>query len=169
MNKEAEQFLQEGIFRYADAYATVAAFEKVARAKVEEVARDRTAKIRGGASKELVETRRSQDVAWGTGYLGRVAWATFPGTVSGEKVIWETGIWWEDPDTGSDVSVYLECSDSKKGPPWLKTSWAKLPERNADEWNCYEKGLELRLAADVTVEKAFDCLFEEAARQLKSR
>ncbi len=164
MNKEAEKFFREGVFRYAETRATVDAYEQVAKTKIVEVARDRTARIRGNASKELAPGHNS-GFAMGDDN-GLVAWAYLPASVGGEKVVWEIGIWWAHPDDSSDVCVYMQCH---QGPGWLKKTWAELPSRNRDGWECFNRGLALRLAFDDTVEDAFDRLFNEAAGQLKNR
>lgn len=155
----AEQFLRDGIFRYAEAHATVASYEEAAEAKVREVARDATSRLlkKGGSAK--VE---------GSGFCngdagGRVAYAHFPGAFGSKDVTWEIGIWWAHPSDGNAVSVYAECW---RGPDQLtKEQWAVPPKNVPGTWEAYDGGINLQLQPGDDIAAAFKRLLDEVAAQ----
>lgn len=154
----SERFILEGLFKYAEAQATVAAFEEAVRSKLQEIARPENARPLGMKSGTKV----------GVGFCaatggGRAAYVTFPGEFRGDSVTWEVGIWWQHPSDGRRVAVYAECLD---GPAHLvKKRWATLPRSATGEWGSYEGGLDLTLQPNMEIDAAFKILFNEIANQ----
>lgn len=160
MDSANEKFLSEGLNRYAEAQATVKAYEDRAADKVGEIAKDETERLRGKKGKAKV---LYNNVCYGESG-GRAAYAQFMGTWRGEDVKWETGIWWEHPSKGMRVVAYLECLD---GPDALTDeTWAEAPRSVPGNWETFRKGLHIELdpKQDITVQ--FRRLLDEAAAQL---
>lgn len=154
-----EQFLRDGIFRYAEAHATVASYEEAAEAKVREVARDATSRLLKKSGSAKVE---------GSGFCngdagGRVAYAHFPGVFGANDVTWEIGIWWAHPSDGNAVTVYAECW---KGPDHLTKEQWPVPLKNVPgTWEAYGGGISLQLQPSDEIDAAFKRLLDEVADQ----
>lgn len=160
MDKDSESFFRDGVAKFAEARATVAAYEDVARLKVAEVVREKAGRLWGKAGKvEVLKHRfgRGDDD-------GHVAYAHVLGTFPGAKVTWELGIWWAHPEDGDQVWVYVQC---REGPAQLKEKWAVTPKGSNDEWDSYERGLSVCWTPGEAIEDTFTRLIDEAASQLK--
>jgi hypothetical protein len=160
VDEQTEKFLRDGLSRYAEAQATVAGYESAAVGKVAEAVRKRSEQLRGANGKA---TLIANNFCKGDDN-GRVAYAHFAGIVSGEAVMWETGIWWAHPNDGGQPAVYIQCM---KGPDWLRTEvWAKAPASPRGVWEAYKSGLHRSLPAGADIDEAFARLFDEAADQV---
>jgi hypothetical protein len=154
-----EQFFRDGIFRYAEAHATVAAFETAATAKVADAARAHATRLIESGEKVKVD---GNNVVNGD-ENGRIAYAHFPGRHAGQDVVWEIGIWWAHASDGNRVVVYAECW---QGPKHLtKEQWATTPQANPEKWLAYKGGLHFKIAPGDDIDEAFKRLFDEVARQ----
>jgi hypothetical protein len=159
MTSAAERFLAEGMFKYAEGYATVMAFEAAIREKVAEVASREATRIPGTKSHVKV----TSGVCNAMGKDGRVAYAQFRGELGGEGVKWEIGIWWQQPSAGKEVHLYAEC---REGPERFTSSrWASVAKGNTEGFEGYVAGISLKLEPGVEVTKGFRALLDEVARQ----
>lgn len=97
-----EQFITEGIRRYAQALETIRAFETMLGDRLREVAKSYSSPL-FAAAKSPMETGTSD------GAFGHVVWATQEGTLKGRKgSVWlELGIWWRD----DEVALYCGLLD----------------------------------------------------------
>lgn len=88
-----EQFITEGIRRYAQALETIRAFETMLCDRLREVAKSYSSN-QYAASKSPIETGTSD------GAFGHCVWATQEGSLKGRKgSVWlELGIWWRDDE-----------------------------------------------------------------------
>lgn len=160
----SEQFLLDGLFRYAEAHATVDEFEGTAIEKVVAVAKLHGWRLGGGRARPSVTSRGF--CAGDAG--GRVAYAGFAGKFGKRVVTWEIGIWWQLPPQATRVVVYAEVVT---GPPELKRgTWASMPASSGGAWEPYPGGIHLVLAkkGGVRLDDAFLRLLKEVARQSAS-
>lgn len=89
-----EQFITEGIKRYAQALETIRAFETMLQERLREVAKN----YRSG---RFTPSKAQMEVGTSDGAFGHVVWATQEGALKGRKDnLWlELGIWWRDDET----------------------------------------------------------------------
>jgi hypothetical protein len=154
----AERFLREGLFKYAEARATVVSFEDAIDDEVVSLAT--AAKARLGAA---VGTEIEAHGVCNGDEGGRVAYTHFRGIFGTEPVTWELGVWWQHPSDGDSVAVYAECW---KGPSKLtREVWAKAPEDPARVWEAYRGGLNVLLRRDDDLAATFERLVREVAKQ----
>ena len=159
MPSAAEQFLVVGMSRYAEAYATVMAFEAAIRERVGEIASREGPRIPGTKSNVKV----TSGVCNASGKEGRVAYAQFRGELGGEGVKWEIGIWWQQPSAGKEIQLYAECCE---GPERFTGSrWASVAKGNPEGFEAYVAGIGLRLEPGRDLTKGFRSLLDEVARQ----
>ena len=155
----AERFLSEGTFKYAEAYATVMEFEAAIEEKVAEIISREGFRIPG--TKAHVQVKRGLCNA--SDKDGRVAYALFRGELGGEGVKWEVGIWWQQASAGKSVHLYAECNE---GPERFTNSrWASVAKDNAEGFEAYQGGINLRLEPGQDLTKRFRALLDEVARQ----
>lgn len=155
----AERFLSEGTFRYAEAYATVMAFEAAIRDKVAEIASREGPRIPGTKSHVNV----TSGVCNASGKDGRVAYARFRGELGGEGVKWEIGIWWQQPSAGKEIHLYAECCE---GPDrFTGARWASVAKGSTEGFESYVAGVNLKLEPGRDLTKGFRSLLDEVARQ----
>ena len=97
-----EQFISEGIRRYAQALETIQAFDTMLGDRLREVAKAYSSAV-FTASKAPMDTGTSE------GAFGHVVWATQEGTLKSRKgKVWlELGIWWRD----DNVAFYCGLID----------------------------------------------------------
>jgi hypothetical protein len=158
-NAASEQFLQDGLFRYAEAHATVDEFERTAAKKVAAVAKLHAWRLGGRRARPENESSGFCDGDKG----GRVAYAAFAGECGRRAVTWEFGIWWQLPPLGAQVVVYAEVVT---GPAELKrATWAKRPSPVAGTWERYPGGIHLVLRKGDSLDDAFLRLVKEVAKQ----
>jgi hypothetical protein len=103
MSDEAEeQFITEGIRRYAQALETIRAFETMLGDRLLEVAK-------GYSSPRFVPSKSPMNKGTSDGAFGHVVWASQEGTLKGRKEnVWlELGIWWCD----DEVALYCGFAD----------------------------------------------------------
>jgi hypothetical protein len=88
-----EQFITEGIRRYAQALETIRAFETMLGDRLREVAK-------AYSSNAFTASKSPIDIGTSDGAFGHVVWATQEGTLKGRKgSVWlELGIWWRDDE-----------------------------------------------------------------------
>jgi hypothetical protein len=162
VDSATEKFLSEGLSRFAEAQATVKAYEEAAAEKVGEIAEGDTERLRGKKGKAKI---LYNNVCYGEAG-GRVAYAQFMGVWRREDVKWETGIWWEHPSKGTTVAAYVECRD---GPDALEDeTWAKPPGSAPGKWEAFKSGLQVELDPMQDITAQFRRLLDEAAAQLEA-
>lgn len=155
----AERFLSEGTFKYAEAYATVMAFEAAIEEKVAEIVSREGFRIPGTKANVTVKSGLCNAV----GNDGRVAYALFRGELGGEGVKWEVGIWWQQPAAGKKVHLYAECNEGPER--FTDGRWASVAKGNAEGFEAYEGGINLSLEPGQDLTKRFRALLDEVARQ----
>jgi hypothetical protein len=152
-----EQFLRSGLSRYAEARATVDAYEFAIKTKMEHVAGHAVATYKVVSSPKVDRPNFTKAVQ-----SGRAGYVDVAGKVMGKSVTWQLGIWWQDPADGAKTAVYAEYCE---GPAALTAKWTVVPT-DGKKWHAYPGGLHLVVTEADDIDEAFTTLLAEFERQL---